>query len=167
MLCSLGSRTESQTVLLTNSLKSWNLAFLRLSFLIFLFACLISLKILNSTFVWSLQPRHPPILISSVSSCALVNNGSSAASTQWGCLLLASGSYPWYIPGASWMAYSSSCYFSIRCPGGWSPPVGWEPIIAMCPVAGGKKLHQQVPLDQVVCNRHQPQGSFWTGFSHW
>ena len=43
-------------VLLMNSLKSWNLAFLKLSFLILLFACPVSLKSVNSTHALSGQP---------------------------------------------------------------------------------------------------------------
>lgn len=50
-LCSapLPIRTISQGVLLTNSLKSWNLDFPKFSILILLFACLISLWSMNSS----------------------------------------------------------------------------------------------------------------------
>ena len=84
-LCSapLCVRTDSQGMLLTNSLKSWNLAFLKLNFLVLLFACSTALKSVISTAVWSLQPKQPPVLISSL---ALVSNRSSTACPPGGAI---------------------------------------------------------------------------------
>ena len=50
----LSLRTDSQEGLLTNSMKSWKLAFLRIRILILIFVCLISLRSVNSTIAWSL-----------------------------------------------------------------------------------------------------------------
>lgn len=81
-LCStpLSLRPDFQRVLLTNSLKNWIFAFLKLKFLILLFACVIPLRSLKSTIAW-----QPPSLMSLVSShqFALVSNTSSIASPCW------------------------------------------------------------------------------------
>lgn len=66
---------DFQRALLTNSLKNWMFAFLKLNFLILLFTCVILLRSLNSTITW-----QPPLLMSLVSSLALVSNRSSIAS---------------------------------------------------------------------------------------
>jgi len=118
-LCStpLFSRIDSQGVFLANCLKSCNLAFLKLNFLIMPFACSISLKSMNSTTVGSLQPLQPSILMPPIGSLMLVSSRSSIASFLVG-LLPSSGSYPQYIPGALWMAHSSLCCVSSRCQGG-------------------------------------------------
>ncbi|XP_042685243.1 ras GTPase-activating protein 1-like isoform X1 [Centrocercus urophasianus] len=81
-LCSapLPMRTVYQGVLLTNSLKSWKLAFLKFSFLILLFTCFMSLQRMNSTIAWSPQPRQPPILMTPISSFTLVSSRSSIES---------------------------------------------------------------------------------------
>ena len=70
--------------MMTNSLKSQKLSFLKLSFLILL--CLSSMpQECELSIVWSLQPRQPPILMSPESSLALVRKRSSIASPL--CLL--------------------------------------------------------------------------------
>lgn len=71
---------------------------------------------------WSLHPTQPPIVVSLITSLTLVSNRSIIALPGWDHLLLGSGSYPWYIPGASWIAYSSPCYFSRRCHLSWLHP---------------------------------------------
>ena len=76
----LSLRTDSQEALLINSLKRWNLAFLKLSILILFFGFPICLRSMNSTIAWSLQFRQPPVLKSPVNSLVLVNNRSSTAS---------------------------------------------------------------------------------------
>ena len=73
-------RAVSQGIPLTNSLKSWNFAFLKFRVLTWLFTWWISLRTVNSSSLWSLQPRLPPILTSPISSLALVTNRSSIAS---------------------------------------------------------------------------------------
>ncbi|KAK4806147.1 hypothetical protein QYF61_001073 [Mycteria americana] len=76
-LCSapLSLRTLSQGFLLTNSLNSWEFAFLKFGVLTILLACPISLRTVNST-----NPRLPPVLMSLISSLALVTSRSSVAS---------------------------------------------------------------------------------------
>ncbi|KAK4815525.1 hypothetical protein QYF61_003217 [Mycteria americana] len=71
-LCSapLSLRAVSQGVLLTNSLNSWNFAFLKFRVLTLLFTCPTSFR----------TPRLPPILTSPISSLALLTNRSSIAS---------------------------------------------------------------------------------------
>ena len=120
-LCSasLPVRTVFQGILLTKSLKSWNLAILKFSFLILLFAYLISLRSMNSTTAWTLKTRQPPILMSPIGSLAQVRTSPVLHSPLWGHILLDSGSYPQCILGASWIAYSLPCYFSSRRLGGY------------------------------------------------
>jgi len=85
-LCSaaLSLRADSQGVLLTDSLKNWKLFFLKIGFLILLFACPISIKTVNSAIALSLQCRQLPILMSPISSLMLVCNSSSIASVPHG-----------------------------------------------------------------------------------
>ena len=122
-------RTVSQSVLLTNSLKTWNLAFLKFSFLNSLFSCLMSIWSMNLTIAWSLQPRQPPILMSPISSFTLVSNRTRTASPWW------RGGCSQCIPGASWIACCSTFPAD-----GWVvevSPVGRVLAIATPPVAGG------------------------------
>ncbi|KAK4815390.1 hypothetical protein QYF61_001378, partial [Mycteria americana] len=64
-------------VLLTNSFKSWNFAFLKFKVLTLLLTWPISLRTVHST-----SPRLPPILMSPISSLVLVTNRQSIASPQ-------------------------------------------------------------------------------------
>ena len=80
----LSLRAVSQGVLLTNSFKSCNFAFLKFRDLTSLFAWPISLGSANSTSVWSLLPRLPPVLTSLISSLVLVTNRSSVHPTVLG-----------------------------------------------------------------------------------
>ena len=75
-LCStpLSLRAVSLGFLLVNSLKSWNYAFLKFRVLTLLFAWPLSLRSVNTTSTWSLQPRLTPILMSLISSFALVTS---------------------------------------------------------------------------------------------
>jgi len=85
-ICSapLSLRAVSQGVLLTNSLKSWKLVFLKFRVLITLLAFPIFLRSVNSTNACSLQPSLPPVLTSLMSSLALVSIMSSIASSWAG-----------------------------------------------------------------------------------
>lgn len=76
----------------------------------------------------------------------------SIAPPWWSFPLLGSRSYPWWVPGASWVA----CSFTVLL---YYPPAGWEPAIVTPPVTGGSWLHLEALLDQVASNRHQLQGS--------
>lgn len=89
--------------------------------MVLFFVCPLSLRSVNSTTTWSLQPRQTAILMSSLSSVGLVSNGSSIAFPMVR-LLLGSGIYPLCVPGVSWVTCSSPCYFSIRCQDVWSDP---------------------------------------------
>jgi len=113
-LCSahLTLSTDSQVVLFTNSPRRCKLAFLKLSFLLLLFACLISLKSLNSTTAYSPGSLQSCCHQSVCSHCRAT--GPALHPLCSGCLLLGSGSCPWYVPGAFWLAYRLPCYFSSR-----------------------------------------------------
>ena len=79
-------RTVSQGILLTNFLKSWNLAFLKFSILIILFVCPISPKTVYSTIAWSLQPRQPPHISNQLNLC-LWATGPVLHHSWWGYYL--------------------------------------------------------------------------------
>lgn len=103
--------------------------------------------------LWPLCGHNSPGSLQSIlvnwCSLVLVSNRSSIASPRGGYVLPGSGTYLWYIPGISWVAYSLSCYFSSRCQGGWYPPAARGPVIMTTPVArvGQHKASFVVPLD--------------------
>ena len=136
-LCSapLSLRTVSQGVLLTNSLKIWKFAFLKFRVLTIFLTFPISLRTVNSTYL-------PPIMMSLMSLLALVSIRSSTASPPLEV------SITWLKTLSSmhcrnlWDCQRSPCYFSSRCWGGWSPPLGRETVSAEPPGAGVRRLCQ-------------------------
>jgi len=72
---------------------------------------------------------------------------------RYGCLLPGLRSYPPCTLGISWIAHSLPCCF-------FPQMLGWlEPASTKPPGAGGRRLRQQAPPDQVAWSRHQRQGS--------
>ena len=106
---------------LTNSFKSWKLAFLKFRVFTLLFACPLFLKTKKFTHPWSLHPRLPSILTSLVSSLTLVTSRYRNESPLVGL------SITWSKTLSSWIAHSSPCYFSSRCQGSWGSLAGGEP----------------------------------------
>lgn len=146
-------RTVSQGSILTNSLKSWNFAFLKFRILT---PCLTHIpqecKLL-STGLWSLQHRLTPVLIGVACFCWLpqiqYHIPSGKAVYGW-------GTHPPCIPGVCWVSYSSSCFLP-RCCNCWSPPAGQEPVsMAPCAAGAGCAAHSftnRLPLSSKKPNK--------------